>query len=301
MSNVLSFNNGKQIENDYLKTIKSLKFGLYKETIVDENKMIQDKWFIVLKDKKTDVILEYTPYTRFLRYSDVTIDLRRSDTIKAWGQFVCRFLNFVLIDNYSAFKIDEIQKVTIEIGNKYISEYAKGNVGSKEKSLNTVSSEVNKLSKFYSNIKDIYKKDATKIYKYKWKYKNDKGNIRYNSHFVLDASDANQPLEFDIFRNMPSDIFEVFLKLCDIHYPELKFAVALQAYAGLRPGEICNVRQSIDPRGPGVMYQKLGNTIISFDINLKQKYQMRDDGKDIGGIKKKRVQKVYTPFYCESC
>ena len=226
MSGVLSFDNKKQSENDYLKTIKSLKFGLYKEPMIDEKNMVYDKWFIVLKDRKTDVILEYTPYTKFLRYTDVTIDLRRPSTIKAWGQFVCRFLNFVLIDNYSQFKIDEIQKVSIEIGNKFIKEYAKGNIGAQDKSIESVRSEVKKLSRLYSNIKDIYKKSATKIYKYNWKYKNKNNKTCYNSHFVLD-SDNNYVSEFDIFRNMPINVFEVFLKLSEIHYPELTFASSI--------------------------------------------------------------------------
>lgn len=295
MENVLFLNNKKQIERDYSETIKSLKFGLYKETMINEYGLIHDKWFIVLKDRKTDVVLEFTPYTRFLRYTDVIIDKRRSETIKSWGQFICRFLNFVLIDNYSLFKIDEIQKVNIEIGNKFIEEYAKGNVGSKEKSMESLKEEMNKLCKLYSNIKDIYKKDATEIYEYKWKYKDNRNKIRYNNYFVLNSSN-NEHLEFDIFRNMPNDIFEVFLRLSEIYYPELTFAIALQAYAGLRPGEICNVRQSIDPRSPGVTYQKIGSRMTSFNIDLRQKYQMRADGKDVGGIKKRRNQKVYTPY-----
>lgn len=295
MGNVSSLITKRQIEGHYIETIQSLKFGLHKETVITEKGNIQNIWFIALKDKKTDVTLQLTPYTRLLRYSDTTIDQRRSETIKVWGQFICRFLNFVLIDNYSQFKIDDIKEVSIEIGNKFLEEYAKGNIGGEEKSIQALQKEMKKLCKLYSYIKSIYKKDATKIHKLKWKYKDNKNRVRYNNHFSLNDND-NERLAFDIFRNMPSQIFEVFLKLSKIYYPELTFAIALQAYAGLRPGEICNVRQSIDPKNPGVTYQKIGSRISSFNINLTKLCQMRDDGTHVGGIKKRRIQKVYTPY-----
>lgn len=295
MGNVVSLRDKRQIEGHYIEIIQSLKFGLYKEIVITEKGTIQNIWFIAMKDKKTDAILQLTPYTKLLRYSDVTIDQRRSESIKVWGQFICRFLNFVLIDNYSQFKIDDIKDITIEIGNKYLEEYAKGNIGGENKSIQALKKEMKKLCKLYSYIKSIYKKGATKIYKLKWKYKDSKNRVRYNNYFSLNDND-NERLAFNIFRNMPSQIFEVFLKLSKIYYPELTFAIALQAYAGLRPGEICNVRQSIDPKNPGVIYQKVGSRISAFNINLTRLYQMRDDGTYVGGIKKRRIQKVYTPY-----
>lgn len=295
MGNVSSLISKRQTEQDYIGTIQSLKFGLHNEMIITEKGTMQNIWFIALKDRETDVTLQLTPYTKLIRYSDKTIDQRRSETIKDWGQFVCRFLNFLLIDNYSKFRIDEIKKVSIEVGNKYLEEYAKGNVGGKEKSIQALQKEMTKLSKLYSYIKSIYKKDATKIYKLKWKYKDAKNRTRYNNHFSLNDNDNNR-LKFDIFRNMPSVIFEVFFRLSEIHYPELTFAIALQAYAGLRPGEICNVRQSINLKNPGVTYEKIGSKLYSFNINLTKKYKMRADGTEVGGIKKRRTQRVYTPY-----
>lgn len=295
MNNVSSLIIKRQTEQDYIDTIQSLKFGLHNEVVITEKGDIKNIWFIALKDRKTNVTLQLTPYTKLIRYSDRDIDQRRAETIKDWGVFVCRFLNFVLIDNYSKFKIDDIKKVSIEIGNKYLEEYAKGNVGKEEKSTQALQKEMKRLCRLYSYIKSIYKKDATKIHKLKWKYRDAKNRVRYNNHFSLNDND-NERLKFDIFRNMPSEIFEVFFRLSEIHYPELTFAIALQAYAGLRPGEICNVRQSVDPKNPGVTYQKIGSKISAFNINLTKKHPMRDDGMDVGGIKKRRTQKVYTPY-----
>ena len=295
MGNVSSLMRKKQAEQDYIETIQLLKFGLHNETVITEKGDVQNIWFIALKDRITNVTLQLTPYTKLIRYSDRNIDQRRSNTIKTWGQFVCRFLNFVLIDNYSQFKIDDIKEVSLEIGNKFLEEYAKGNIGGEEKSIQAIKKEMHRLCKLYSYIKSIYKKDASKIYKLKWRYRDTQNRVHYNNHFSLNDND-NERLKFDIFRDMPSEIFEVFLRLSKIDYPELTFAIALQAYAGLRPGEICNVRQSIDPKNPGVTYQKIGSKINAFSINLTKKYQMRYDGTDVGGIKKRRIQKVYTPY-----
>ena len=110
MGNVSSLMRKKQAEQDYIETIQLLKFGLHNETVITEKGDVQNIWFIALKDRITNVTLQLTPYTKLIRYSDRNIDQRRSNTIKTWGQFVCRFLNFVLIDNYSQFKIDDIKE-----------------------------------------------------------------------------------------------------------------------------------------------------------------------------------------------
>lgn len=288
----------KRQEEHYIQIIKSLKFGLYSEKLIREDRTITNKWFIVLKDRETGIPLEFTPYTRLLRYTDVTIDLRRSETIEAWGKFVCMFLNYVLIDSYELFRISDIKEVTIDIGNKFLQDYADGVVGQKDKNLKTVRASIKNLCKLYSHIKSIYKKDAKEIYKYKWKYKDDKNKYHYNNPFNINA-ERNKQISKEkksIFRSMPIDIFEIFLRLSEEYYPELTFAIALQAYAGLRPSEVCNVRQPIDPRKPGIRYMKVGSKIASMTIDLGRRYEMREDGLSVGAIKKRRQQKVYTEY-----
>lgn len=298
MNKVLDIRAKKLEEQQYLKVIKSLKFAKYKHTFITKDGSLMDKWFIVLKDKETGVALEFTPYTRLLRYSDVAMDLRRSETVEAWAKFVCMFLNYILIDNYESFKIDDIKDITIDMGNRFLQAYADGEVGQNEKTLDTVRVSIMRLCKLFSFIKSIYKKEAKHIYKYKWKYRDGMDRVRYNNPFTVNVEKNKEISEQkeDIFRNMPVDIFEIFIKLSKKYYPELTFAIALQAYAGLRPGEVCNVRQAIDPKRPGMQYIKVGTEIKAMTIDLRKKYQIRADGKSVGGIKKRRRQEIYTPY-----
>lgn len=276
--------------------IKKIRFGLYGYPMIStKEKIMQNIWFIVVKDRDTDVILDISPYTKVLRISSKSIDTREPSTIEADGRFLCLFLNYVFIDNYDRFGIDDLKDITIEHGNFFLKAYSDGKIGGEKKRILTLKRNVQRLAKLYSKIKDIYKKEAKHIYKYKWKEFTDKGGIRYISHFNIDREKDNE--EDLIFRDMPQDIFNVFITLSQIYYPELTFAIALQAYAGLRPGEVCNVRQAMDPRGGGgVFYQMHGNKLRYFRINLNAKYPMRADLKDVGSIKKERLQDVYTPY-----
>lgn len=299
MNKVLDITQKEQYEGNYIKTIKQLKFGMYKHKLITEKGTIIDQWFIALKDRKTNIVLELTPYTRLLRYSYVNIDLRRSETIEVWGEFICMFLNYVLINNYEKFKIHDIKDITIKIGNDFLQDYADGIVGNEQKTLETVKTTMQKLCKLYLYIKNIYKKRAKYIYKYNFKNVDKENKVRYDcSLFKINAEKNKEYSEQHkkIFRNMPIEIFEIFLRLSKQYYPELTFAITLQAYAGLRPSEVCNVRQVIDPQKPGMKYLKVGSKMENISIDLTRKYEMRADGKPVGGIKKRREQKVYTPY-----
>ncbi|NTZ19427.1 site-specific integrase [Paenibacillus sp. JMULE4] len=91
-------------------------------------------------------------------------------------------------------------------------------------------------------------------------------------------------------KSISSFVFSELLTLCDIHYPQLKLALCLQAFAGLRRGEVCNVSQD------KIQYSMYGLDIGWFSINLKEVTQLRTDGIITGGIKKRRIQPVHPVF-----
>lgn len=272
--------------------------------MVIEDGRIQNYCFIVIREKETGVILEFTPYTQLLRFATRTIDTREYHTIRKLGVFICTFLNYVLIDKYEEFQIDDLRDITIEHGNAFLEAYARGDIGGKEKTLATIEEYADRLVALYSKIKDFYKKEAKNLYKYEfknpeWQGFNKNNNYRnrvkkYKSYFSIKV---NNPIrKGTIFRDMPEEIFWIMLNLSKLYYPELTFAIALQAFAGLRPGEVCNVRQAIDPKSAGIKYRRNGSKLTLFEINLKNKYVLRSDLKDVGGIKKKREQQVYTSY-----
>lgn len=292
---IIDINIGKKNLEEHQERIKLFKFGLHKQVMISEKGELIETWFIAIKDRKTNVTLELTPYTKLLRYSTKAIDSRQSETIRSRGVFLCMFLNYILIDNYERFQLDDIRNIDIEHGNSFLRAYSYGEIGGKEKTINTLETAIDKLTKVYVAIKAVYKKEAKFIYKKKFYEKDLRGKQRLIVHFKIEAK-KNMVNNFDIFRDMPERVFWIFLDLSKIYYPELTFAIALQAFAGLRPGEVCNVQQAITPMGESIKYQRVGNKLLNFEINLKQKYKMRNDSVDVGGIKVKRKQKVYPKY-----
>lgn len=280
---------------EHEKIIKLFKFGLHKQAMISEEGELIETWFIALKDRKTNVTLELTPYTKLLRYSTKSIDSRQSETIRSRGVFLCMFLNYILIDNYERFQLDDIKNVAIEHGNSFLRAYAYGEIGRKEKTINTVEIAIDKLTQVYIAIKAVYKKEANFIYKKNFYEKDARGKQRIIIPFKIEGK-SNLVNDFEIFRDMPECIFWKFLDLSKVYYPELTFAIALQAFAGLRPGEVCNVRQAISPVGESIKYQRVGTKLRNFEINLQHKYKMRNDMVDVGSIKVKRKQKVYPKY-----
>jgi integrase len=83
--------------------------------------------------------------------------------------------------------------------------------------------------------------------------------------------------------------------------PEVAFAICVQAFAGLRPGEVCNVRQECSPLGNGLSITSVNGTVKKVEIDLSAEYVLRSDGVRCGGIKKERRQRVYPAFLPAFC
>ena len=87
---------------------------------------------------------------------------------------------------------------------------------------------------------------------------------------------------------------DLFIEECKRYDPMLAFAVALQAYGGLREGEVVNVsRNSIS-----TMYGGFGRiTDVVVDLSDETSYAKNYVGKtDFGSIKRYREQKIYQDF-----
>ena len=104
---------------------------------------------------------------------------------------------------------------------------------------------------------------------------------------------------------MPIDFGPRILQMAEIYDPELCFPIALGLYAGLRSGEICNVRQKGSPLGPGIILQTLRHTDASghivleptsMEFDLRKEVMIRSDAKSFGKIKKERMATVFGPF-----
>ena len=99
-----------------------------------------------------------------------------------------------------------------------------------------------------------------------------------------------------IFRDIPTKAFEIMIPLAFRFAPGIAFAMCIQAFAGLRPGEACNVRREDSPYGPGITITEIGGRASKIEIDLKRELRLRSDDVKVGDIKKERTQFVYPVF-----
>jgi len=100
----------------------------------------------------------------------------------------------------------------------------------------------------------------------------------------------------ETFRELPTKAFKILMNLAFRYSPDISFAMCLQAFAGLRAGEVCNIRQEHSPLGRSITLTKIGDDVRKIEIDLTRELPMRSDGVFCGRIKKERVQRVYPQF-----
>ncbi|EMY4798077.1 site-specific integrase [Bacillus pacificus] len=297
--NVVPFPSNKETT---ISQIQQFKFGVASHKMVYKDGVLKEFLFIVLKHRDSNTILEVTPYSKYLRYNrNRSLDSRRASTVLKKARYICMFLNYLLIDMYSFFKITDIKDIKIEHGTRFLQAYADGEVGSNERKKNeTINLVMIEIAKFYEWIQKIHEKKATHIHgkkmleKKEVKNKKSEEMVVYKTPFSVVVT---EPTSSTTFRDIPNKVFWILLKLSQAIYPQITLAIALQAFAGLRAGEVCNIRQDICPiDGGGVSTRLVGGKLETFRINLKNQYVMRSDGVYVGGIKRRRDQFVYSKF-----
>lgn len=70
----------------------------------------------------------------------------------------------------------------------------------------------------------------------------------------------------------------------------ISLGIALQAFAGLRRGEVCNVSYY------NSQSKYIGFRLRDWGVDLRKKPQLRSDGVDVGQIKSKSVAHVHPTF-----
>ena len=100
-----------------------------------------------------------------------------------------------------------------------------------------------------------------------------------------------------LLRNMPVEVVDVLIGQARISYPMITFALALQAYGGLRESEAMNVRQAKSPLSstPGIILRRTGTSLSYFGVDLTREYSLRGDHVSVGKIK--RNANDFSPIY----
>lgn len=275
-----------------------LKFAPYRYAWVEENG-IKHEWCLMAieLDGRTLRLTDYHRYigaamTKHAYHLD-------NDAVRR----VCNFLTYVLFKYHAKYKIDKITDIPFQAVEQYLLEYSRtknfrGNCPSRQ----SVEKERNAICHFMKNIgnkrsdykehyyaKKILIKESAKAQsivkkkmKIAWEYE------------ITAKYLSNEPN--NLIRDIPQKAIPIILRAIRREAPDLLFAVLLQLCAGLREGEVVNVRRSNSIYYGGIRYSKENGKFTSFEVDLTKEYLLRSDGKATGYIKTERTQVVYPIF-----
>ena len=286
-----------------VKKIKNVVDGVARE----------DKYIALVNDK-TKLVTEHTNYADYVLYNKHQ-DLKIGSTADGALYAVCQFLNDIFIDKKDLYRINSIAEISCDTVTKWLTDYTHRFLKNGQHPLKqTVDAKRNAISLFLYGLccdKSINMKflNESDLITFAYVITPDGKRIMEPQYAIKIRYYEKEHVNRRIWRDMPLEIVERFIKLSQIYDPELTFAIVLMAYAGLREGEICNVRRKESCYGPGIilsygqpLLETNGNELTSslpceaISIDIKDTLLLRSDYKFVGPIKSPRIQPVYGLF-----
>ena len=109
-------------DKDYSEAVTKYKYKVHKLPIIEDGKRIE-RLFIVLVNNQTNLIETITDYGNYCLYTTLN-DRKYTQTNTTVFHNVVSFLNYVLIDNYSTFRIRRLEDIRLDIIKDYLAAYA---------------------------------------------------------------------------------------------------------------------------------------------------------------------------------
>jgi len=276
---------------------ESYHYGLYNHRLITKDGLTYTRSFIVIRNN-LGIVVRFTNLHNYACIYENKLFVPITSDAEARLHYICMMLNYVLIKHYDKFRIDHVFNVNRETLECFFRDYAlekqpngkyRGEQ-SIERCVYSVAAFFKKLHwKFGSHVvlknEDLF--TETTVYNKYGKSKKKKLPV-FRVRGIPKTGEA--------FRELPTKAFKILLSLAFRYTPDIAFAICLQAFAGLRAGEVCNVRQEGAPAGNGIIFTRVENRTIKIGIDLTRELMMRSDGVVCGKIKKERMQCVYPPF-----
>lgn len=216
---------------------------------------------------------------------------------------VCKFLTYALFKHYGRYKAKRITDIPFQSAVDYLNEYSrmKNSMGDYP-SRQSVEKERYAICHFMKNLKEkrsdydehFYVKkvsvESTSAKKLIGK-KRSRAVWEYEIQAVYLGNSSK-----GLLRDIPQKAIPILLRAVKREEPDLVLALLLQLCAGIREGEIVNIRRANSIYPNGIRYVKENGRFTSFEVDLTREYVLRSDGKKTGQIKIKRKQTVYPIF-----
>lgn len=273
------------------------RYAVYSLRNTMEDGRVFARSFIVIKNGY-DVIARFT---RFQEYAGIyTRGTYKPITANPEAKlyFICGMLNYILVDHGAEFGIRHVFGITKAMLAQYFDAYAmeKQSDGtyhsreSVERCITTVTGFMSRLSWKFGGFMQV---SGAELYE-------EKTCVTHKGQLIKKSVPAFQatgiPEGSNTFRDMPTKVMEILLPLAFRYTRDIAFGLCLQAFAGLRASEACNVRQECSPLGAGIRFTEVGGTVRKAEIDLRKELALRSDGAETGTIKKERLQCVYPAF-----
>ena len=276
-----------------------MRFSVYTQTIEYQHRMLQ-RHFIVLRDDATGAVVRFTNFHEFIRGGKPSV--ARSIASHDRNRFiaVCQLLNYAFFDRYN---INALTEISLETVKNFLRDYGLCELPTDnptttrkkeivEKCVMYVIDFLSELLKEYPQSFAFKMSDLWEEREYFSKSKRRRETKRVPAFPVVVKDNFDAPL----LRDLPEDVFQIIFRQVMNDNPRLLMLVALQAFAGLRPSEACNVRRVDSPLGPGMLFTIENGEVTNIAIDLRAELVLRSDGVTVGGIKKERLQRVYPAF-----
>lgn len=276
---------------------KNYRYSVYEHRLTTEDGLSYTRSFIVVKNQY-GVIVRFTRLHNFSGAYNNRVFRPLASDARERLYYICRMLNYVLVEHYGIYHVDHVFKVTKEMLVSFFMDYAleKKRDGT-HKGSQSIEKCIHSVVLFFSKLRYKYGSHVSlkkaELYVGKQVYTR---TGRLVEKQVPDFQIRGVPEDREIFRDIPTKVFKVLIKLAVRYAPDIALAIGLQAFGGLRPGEVCNVRQERSPKGAGILFTFVDGRLVKAEIDLTHEYAMRSDGVACGSIKKERKQCIYPPF-----
>ena len=276
-----------------------LRYGVYTFRTATQDGIVYSRSFIVLRNAY-DVIVRFTrlqDYAGFKNYKPITSDAEKK------LYYICGMLNYVLVDNGKRFGIRHVFGITTEMMQEYFDYYASekkadGDYRGKDsinKCISAVTAFMANLAWKFGSFVKVTRQD---LYRDEVAY--DRNGKRYHKAIPV-FQVSGMPVQKRIFRDIPNKVFEILIPMAFRYARDIAFGICLQAFAGLRAGEVCSVRQECSPLGKGIILTEINGRVVKAVIDVEQEIRIREDNVEVSMIKKERKQGVYPAFLGAFC
>ena len=283
--------------HDTEQRIDLYRYGVYRHRITAPDGSLCIRPFVVIRNQY-GVIVRFTNLHNFCEiYAGRTVIPISADAEKKL-YYICMALNYIIIEHRAAFGIDSVFGVTAEALARFFRDYAgKPMPNGKFRSAQSVGKCVSAVAGFFMKLRRKYgdRIVLTEQDLFVRQTVTNRHGVKETKKVPAFQVRCIQKGE-TVFRELPTAAFKVLINLAFRYAPDIAFAMCLQAFAGLRAGEACNVRQVDSPLGAVITFAHIGNDVRNIEIDITRELQLRRDGVITGRIKNERKQVVYPSF-----